>query len=72
MSFCPLEKVVRADIEKLRMSLEELSREDFAATVEAIVGARSHKGGLVIIFQDVPGDELLPLGESRHPALDRA
>ena len=27
-------------IEKLRMSLEELSREDFAATVEAIVGAR--------------------------------
>lgn len=35
-----LEKVVRADIEKLRMSLEELSREDFAATVEAIVGAR--------------------------------
>ena len=37
-----LEKVVRADIEKLRMSLEELSR------------------------------ELLPLGESRHPALDRA
>ena len=35
-----LEKVVQADIEKLRMSLAELSREDFTAAVEAIVKAR--------------------------------
>ena len=35
-----LEKVVRSDMEKLRLSLAELSREDFAATVEAIVRAR--------------------------------
>ena len=35
-----LDKVVQADIEKLRMSLAELSRTDFSATVEAIVGAR--------------------------------
>ena len=32
-----LDKVVQADIEKLRMSLAELSREDFSAIVEAIV-----------------------------------
>ena len=35
-----LDKVVQSDIEKLRMSLAELSREDFSATVEAIVRAR--------------------------------
>lgn len=35
-----LEKVVQADMEKLRMSLAELSREDFSATVEAIVKAK--------------------------------
>ena len=35
-----LDKVVQADIEKLRMSLAELSREDFSAIVEAIVKAR--------------------------------
>ena len=35
-----LDKVVRSDMEKLRLSLAELSREDFAATVEAIVKAR--------------------------------
>ena len=35
-----LDKVVQSDIEKLRMSLAELSRADFAATVEAIVAAR--------------------------------
>ena len=35
-----LDKVVQSDIEKLRMSLAELSREDFSATVEAIVKAR--------------------------------
>lgn len=35
-----LEKVVQGDIEKLRMSLAELSREDFSASVEAIVKAR--------------------------------
>ena len=35
-----LDKVVQADIEKLRMSLAELSREDFTAAVEAIVKAR--------------------------------
>ena len=35
-----LDKVVQADIEKLRMSLAELSREDFSAIVEAIVRAR--------------------------------
>lgn len=35
-----LDKVVQADIEKLRMSLAELSRADFSATVEAIVKAK--------------------------------
>ena len=35
-----LDKVVQADIEKLRMSLAEMSREDFSAIVEAIVRAR--------------------------------
>ena len=35
-----LDKVVQSDIEKLRMSLNELNREDFAAAVNAIVGAR--------------------------------
>lgn len=35
-----LEKVVQADMEKLRISLAELSREDFSATVEAIVKAK--------------------------------
>ena len=35
-----LDKVVQADIEKLRMSLNELNREDFAAAVNAIVEAR--------------------------------
>ena len=35
-----LDKVVRSDMEKLRLSLAELSREDFSATVEAIVKAR--------------------------------
>ncbi len=35
-----LTKVVQSDIEKLRMSLEELDREEFSAVVEAIVHAR--------------------------------
>lgn len=35
-----LEKVVQSDIEKLRMSLAEMDREDFAAVVDAIVKAR--------------------------------
>ena len=35
-----LDKVMQSDIEKLRMSLTELSRADFSATVEAIVRAR--------------------------------
>ena len=35
-----LTKVVQSDIEKLRMSLEELSREEFSAVVDAIVSAR--------------------------------
>ena len=35
-----LDKVVKSDMEKLRLSLAELSRGDFAATVEAIVNAR--------------------------------
>ena len=36
-----LTKVVQSDIEKIRMSLEELSREEFSAVVDAIVRARS-------------------------------
>ena len=35
-----LTKVVQSDIEKIRMSLEELSREEFSAVVDAIVHAR--------------------------------
>lgn len=35
-----LSKVVQSDIEKIRMSLEGLSREEFSDVVEAIVGAR--------------------------------
>lgn len=35
-----LTKVVQSDIEKLRMTLEELSREEFSGAVDAIVGAR--------------------------------
>lgn len=35
-----LTKVVQSDIEKLRMSLEEMSREEFSGVVDAIVGAR--------------------------------
>ena len=35
-----LEKVVQSDIEKIRTSLEELSREEFSAIVEAIVKAK--------------------------------
>ena len=35
-----LSKVVQSDIEKLRMSLEEMSREEFSTVVDAIVGAR--------------------------------
>lgn len=35
-----LEKVVQSDIEKLRMSLAELNREDFSAIVDAIVEAK--------------------------------
>lgn len=35
-----LTKVVQSDIEKIRMSLEELSREEFSNVVDAIVGAR--------------------------------
>ena len=35
-----LEKVVQSDIEKLRMSLSELNREDFSAAVNTIVEAR--------------------------------
>ena len=35
-----LDKVVRSDIEKLRLTQAELNREDFAASVEAIVNAR--------------------------------
>lgn len=35
-----LTKVVQSDIEKLRMSLEEMSREEFSNVVDAIVGAR--------------------------------
>lgn len=35
-----LDKVVQSDIEKLRMTLNELNREDFSAAVNAIVGAR--------------------------------
>lgn len=35
-----LTKVVQADIEKIRMSLEEMSRQEFSAVVDAIVGAR--------------------------------
>ena len=35
-----LDKVMQSDIEKLRMSLTELSRADFSSTVEAIVRAR--------------------------------
>ncbi len=34
------EKVIQSDIEKLRMSLAELDREDFTAAVDAIVKAR--------------------------------
>lgn len=35
-----LDKVVQSDIEKLRMTLNELNREDFSAAVNAIVSAR--------------------------------
>lgn len=35
-----LDKVVQSDIEKLRMSLAELNREDFSAIVDAIVDAK--------------------------------
>jgi DNA-binding MurR/RpiR family transcriptional regulator len=35
-----LAKVVQSDIEKLRLSLEELSREEFSGVVDAIVDAR--------------------------------
>lgn len=35
-----LEKVIQSDIEKLRLSLAEVDREDFAAIVDAIVAAR--------------------------------
>ena len=35
-----LAKVVQSDIEKIRLTLEELSREEFSAVVEAIVHAR--------------------------------
>ena len=35
-----LDKVVQSDIEKLRMTLSELKREDFDGAVNAIVGAR--------------------------------
>ena len=35
-----LDKVVQSDIEKLRMTLSELNREDFDGAVNAIVGAR--------------------------------
>lgn len=35
-----LAKVVQSDIEKLRMTLEEMSREQFSRAVDAIVGAR--------------------------------
>ena len=35
-----LDKVVQSDIEKLRMTLNELKREDFDGAVDAIVGAR--------------------------------
>ena len=35
-----LDKVVQSDIEKLRMSLNELNRADFSAAVDAIVSAR--------------------------------
>lgn len=35
-----LTKVVQADIEKIRMSLEEMSREEFSHVVDEIVGAR--------------------------------
>ena len=35
-----LTKVVQSDIEKIRMSLEEMSRQEFSAVVDAIVGAR--------------------------------
>lgn len=35
-----LDKVVQSDIEKLRMSLAEMNREDFAAVVDAIIKAR--------------------------------
>lgn len=35
-----LDKVVQSDIEKLRMSLAEMNREDFAAVVDAIAKAR--------------------------------
>lgn len=35
-----LSKVVQSDIEKIRMSLEGLNREEFSSAVEAIVGAR--------------------------------
>ena len=34
-----LTKVVQSDIEKIRMSLEEMSRQEFSAVVDAIVGA---------------------------------
>lgn len=35
-----LTKVVQSDIEKIRMSLEEMSRQEFSQVVDAIVGAR--------------------------------
>ena len=35
-----LSMVVQSDIEKIRMSLEEINREDFSAAVDAIVKAR--------------------------------
>ena len=35
-----LAKVVQSDIEKLRMTLEEMSHEEFSSVVDAIVGAR--------------------------------
>ena len=35
-----LTKVVQSDIEKIRMSLEELSRQEFSNVVDAIVNAR--------------------------------
>ena len=54
-----LEKVVQSDIEKIRTSLEELSREEFSAIVEAIVKAKH-------IY--IPGRRRVPCRSGRRRA----